>query len=174
MRLLKATVSAALWLLGLACVGLLLAIGVGPRTGSYRTLTVLSGSMRPGIPVGAVVLVTPEPARDLRVGQIVAYNIPVGDHHVVSHRVVQIIKGGNHPVFKTKGDANNAPDPWTTQALDSTMWRVRGTVPVLGNVIHTMRQPLIHTISVLVVPAALAVVLLIAIWGKGPEPQPAT
>ena len=32
-------------MVGIACVGLLLAVGLGPRTGHYRTLTVLSGSM---------------------------------------------------------------------------------------------------------------------------------
>ena len=110
---------------GFAC---LLALGLGPRTGWYRTLTVLSGSMTPRIPVGSVVVVTPESPTKVQVGQVVTYQIPVLDHHVISHRVVKVISGGDHPVLQTKGDANAAPDPWTFQVTDPTVWHVRAGV----------------------------------------------
>jgi signal peptidase len=151
-------------MLGITCVGLLLAVGIGPRTGRYRTLTVLSGSMRPGIPVGAVVVVTPERPDQLRAGQIVTYQIPVDDHRVVTHRVVSVTAAGDHPVFKTKGDANTAPDAWLAQVDDTTVWRVRYVAPRLGLLLHWLRTPLVHTVTVILIPMAIALAWIVGIW----------
>ncbi len=159
-------VTAVVWIIGFGCFGLLGLLGLGPRTGRYTTLTVLSGSMRPGIPVGAVVLATPQPPRALRVGQIITYAIPVDDHRVVSHRVVKILVGGDQPIFVTKGDANNAPDPWHAQLSGSTMWRVRAVIPGLGSAIHTLRQPIVRRIGIYVLPAVVALWWLVDIWRK--------
>lgn len=144
----------------------LVALGVGPRTGLYRTLTVLSGSMKPGIPVGSVVIDTPEKPPDIRVGQIVTYQIPVLDHHVVSHRVVKIVSGGPRPVFQTKGDANGAPDPWTAQTDGSGLWRVRAVVPWAGWAILALRKPVVQHVLVWVLPAILGLVWLLNIWRR--------
>src|SRR5438128_1428470 len=76
----------------------LVGVGLAPRLGFYRPLTVLSGSMRPAFVPGDVVIVTPEPIRDVRPGQVITYAIPVGDHHVETHRVVRVVGGGDHPV----------------------------------------------------------------------------
>lgn len=164
-RLARTVTSIAVWMLVVVCVGLLLAVGLGPRTGRYRTLTVLSGSMRPGIPIGAVVVVTPEQPDQLRVGQIITYRIPIDDHHVVSHRVVKILEGGARPVFQTKGDANDSPDPWIAQVNGGeTLWRVRFVVPGLGRTLQWLRGPVVHTVAVLVLPAVVAVWWIIGIW----------
>ena len=112
-----------------ACLALVI-FGLGPRTGLYRTLTVLSGSMQPLFGAGDVVVATPEPARDLRVGQVITYRIPVGDHHVETHRVIRILKHGDDPVIWTKGDANPVRDPWTARLSGSTIWRQRWVIPV--------------------------------------------
>jgi signal peptidase len=163
-RLVRGLASIAVWMVGIACVGLLLAVGLGPRTGHYRTLTVLSGSMAPRIPVGALVVVTPERPDQLRVGQIVTYAIPVDDHRIVSHRVVEVIEGGDRPVFKTQGDANNAPDPWLAQVNDKTVWQVRYAVPHVGLMILWLRQPWVHTVTVFIFPAILALSWIVRIW----------
>lgn len=160
----RAVATVVVWILGVAGFGLLVFLGIGPRTGRYSTLTVLSGSMRPGIPVGAVVVDTPQRASALRVGQIITYAIPVDDHHVISHRVVKIVTAGDRPVFVTKGDANKADDPWQAQATGQTMWRVRTVLPGLGTAIHGLRRPLIHQIGVFVFPVVLAVSWLVSIW----------
>jgi signal peptidase I len=162
----------AVWVLGIACVGFFLAVGVGPRTGRYATLTVLSGSMRPTIPAGAIVMVTPQRPDQIRVGQVITYKVPEGDRQVVSHRVVEIVRGGDRPVIRTQGDANQAPDPWLAEVDDDTVWRVRYTVPALGRMISWLRQPLVHRISLFLVPAALALVWMVDIWRSEPEPLP--
>src|SRR5438132_7319626 len=89
-------------------VAALVGIGLAPRLGFYRPLTVLSGSMRPAFVPGDVVIVTPERLRDVRVGQVITYAIPVGDRHVETHRVILVLRAGEHPAVITKGVANAA------------------------------------------------------------------
>jgi len=148
-----------------ACL-VLAALGIGPRFGAYRTLTVLSGSMAPHIPVAALVVDTPERPDQLRVGQVITYQIPVGDHRVESHRVVQIVRGGDQPIFVTQGDANAARDPWTAQVTSPTVWRVRWVIPYAGRALLALRAPVVHRVLVWAVPALLAILCLIDIWGR--------
>lgn len=159
------------WLVLVACLALLALVGIGPHFGDYRTLTVLSGSMRPGIPVGAMVIVTPESPQDVRAGQIITYRIPVDDRRVVSHRVVRVVEGEgtDHPVVETQGDANGAPDPWLAEISSPEVWQVRYSVPFVGQAIHSLRQPAVHTGAVRVVPAALAALWLVGIWRNRPD-----
>ena len=172
MRALRALTTVAVWALVLGCIGFFVAVGVGPRTGRYATLTVLSGSMRPTIPEGAVVVVTPLRPSEIRVGQILTYAVPEGDRQVVSHRVVEIVEGGDRPVIRTQGDANNAPDPWLAQVDGDTAWQVRYSVPALGQMINWLRRPMVHRISVFVFPAMLAIVCLVDIWRPDIETPP--
>ena len=152
----------ALVVAALALVGL----GLLPRTGWYRPVTVLSGSMRPAFSPGDMVLVTPEPLRSVRVGQVISYEIPIGDHHIESHRVIAIVRGGAHPVVRTKGDANSAPDPWNAELHGTTAWRVRAVVPKLGWVVFWFRSPLMHELTVFLAPLLLAVFGAVRIWRK--------
>lgn len=171
MKALRVLSTLAVWAVVLVCIGFFLAVGIGPRTGRYATLTVLSGSMRPTIPEGAVVLVTPLRPSEIRVGQILTYAVPEGDHQVVSHRVVEIVRAGDRPVIRTQGDANDAPDPWLAEVDGDTAWQVRYSVPALGQMINWLRQPLVHRISVFVFPAMLAVVCLMDIWRHDAEAE---
>jgi signal peptidase len=156
-------------LLALAAVVVLAAVAVGPRLGLYRMETVLSGSMQPTFSPGDVIIVTPEPVTAVRPGQVISYQIPIGDHHVESHRVVRIVENGPHPVIITKGDNNAEADPWRAQLTSGTAWRERLVIPGVGRVIMWMRQPLLQRICVLVIPILLAVWWLVGIW----RPRPA-
>lgn len=163
-RHLRAGIHLALTVVMAAAFAGLLLLGIGPRTGWYRTLTVLSGSMTPRIPVGSVVLDTPEPPAKVQVGQVVTYQIPVLDHHVVTHRVAKVISGGDHPVLQTKGDANSAPDPWIFQVTDPKVWHVRAVLPGLGWMILTLRKPWLHKMAVVGIPALIAIEWIAGIW----------
>ena len=145
-------------------------VGLGPRVAPYRVVTVLTGSMRPVAPPGSAIVVTPIPLRDVRVGMVITYKIPVLDHRVVSHRVIAVKNAGSaHPTITTKGDANNAPDPWTATLQGATAWRMRAAVPKLGTAVRWLRSPNVNRASTLVVPLALAAIWLSAIWRRGPE-----
>src|SRR5919202_2279948 len=138
----------------IACAALV-GLGLLPRTGWYRPVTVLSGSMEPSFSPGDIVVVTPQPLRDVRIGQVISYRIPVGDHHVQTHRVIEIVRRGAHPLVRTKGDANNEPDPWIAKLHGTTAWRVRAVLPKLGWALFWFRSPLVHNLTVLVAPLLL-------------------
>jgi len=139
-------------------------IGIGPETGKYRVLTVLSGSMRPTLPVGALVVVTPEPLSALRPGQVITFHRPLEDHEVVTHRVVSVGDDHGHPVIETKGDANAAPDPWKAVLQSGPVWKVRFVAPGLGHVLALVRGGQIARIGLIVVPLLLAATWLAQIW----------
>lgn len=147
----------------------LMVLGMGPRTGMYRTLTVLSGSMEPQIQTGAVIFVTPKPVSEIKVGDVLTFQIPDADS-VVTHRVMELNREGGTTSMITKGDANTAPDPWNAIITDDTAWEVRASVPGLGWVIRFMRSPLLKTITVWVVPGLLAGVYLADIWRRKETP----
>ncbi len=159
---------AALTSLVASSVGVLLFVGVLPRTGAYRTLTVLSGSMQPDFAPGDMVVARPTSVDSLKVGDVLVYAIPIGDHHVESHRVVQIVS--RSPLLvRTKGDANKDADPWTAELDGTRVWTVRGTVPYAGQAILWLRSPRVHRVTTLFVPALVAVMLLRGIWRRKDE-----
>lgn len=139
-------------------------LGLGPHTGRYRTATVLSASMRPTIAEGSVVVLTPVPAEQLQVGDVLMYRIPVEDRRVVTHRVVELVERGDRPVVRTKGDANNAPDTWVARLESEPLWQVRAAVPYLGHAVQALRAPQLRLLSIGVVPAVWALLWLRDIW----------
>jgi signal peptidase len=148
-----------------ACLAFLL-LGLGPFTYQYRLLTVQSGSMTPTLPVGAVIAVTPLPLQDVAVGDIITFHMPMQEGVLVTHRVIQIVKPGAHPVVMTKGDANAIPDPWQLRLVKGPAWRVRLVVPHLGYGLLWWRSPLVRTGALFIVPLFLAAIWTKEIWAK--------
>lgn len=156
-------------LLVLAFAALLL-MTVAPRVFHYRTATMLTGSMVPYINPGDIIVDTEEPTTAIRVGQVITYHIPVEDHRVESHRVIWIGHDTDGTLLvRTKGDANNGPDPWTARMTDPTVWQVRGVVPVVGKVIRWLRAPLASLVLSRILPVVLVGWLLASIWLPGGE-----
>lgn len=175
-RALAATGRVVSWLAGgavtlatLSLVGVLVMLSVAPRVGWFRVETVLSGSMRPAFSPGDLLIVAPEPTQTVHVGQVVTYAIPVGDHHVESHRVVHVVKPGVNPVIITKGDANTTADPWHAELRGPTAWKLRMVIPRLGLAIQLLRSPLAHLASVILAPLCFAAIWLRRIW-TSPHP----
>lgn len=171
MRILKTT--ARLLAAGFAAFALLLllVVGLGPRSGLYQTATVLTGSMRPTMPEGSVVLTTPIPARSVRVGDVITYRIPVEDRRIVTHRVVEVLQAGDRAVVRTKGDANKDPDTWMAELTGSTAWKVRAAVPRAGYAFEWLRRPQARRLLVFVVPLLLAFLFLRDIWRPTRAPE---
>ncbi len=141
-----------------------LGLAVGPHTGAYRTTTMLTGSMRPLYPPGAVLIISPQPVSELAPGQVVTFHAPLEDRRVVTHRVVSVDRSGSRPVMVTKGDANPGNDPWAAKLSDDTVWRVRGSVPHLGSAIQMLRTPLAQLVLTRGLPAILLLGLLVSVW----------
>jgi signal peptidase len=148
-----------------------LAVGVGPRTGTYRTATVLTGSMRPEMPPGSLVVLVPVDASTIKVGDVITFEAPVPGHPVVTHRIVRIVEPGEHPVVQTKGDANASRDPWDARISSSPVWRRVAVVPMAGTLINELRSPLLHQLTVYAVPALLFLAWLSSIWSRKPAAE---
>lgn len=104
------------------------------RTGQGSLAPVLSGSMRPGIHEGDIVLTQKVPVTSLHKGDIIVFHPPtVGATVTKVHRIVSIKQLGNGKIeFRTKGDANNAVDPWGTITTSGSASRVIAVIPKLG------------------------------------------
>jgi signal peptidase I len=140
-------------------------LAVGPHVLDYRTMTMLTGSMAPVIDPGDVTIVTPLPVSDITVGMVIAYHIPIDDQHLVSHRVVSVDRAADGSItVQTKGDANQAIDPWQATLQGDTAYQVRAVIPELGHVIEALRTPLISKALVYGAPTLLAGWLLLTIW----------
>lgn len=164
----KSVAQATLFAFLLASAVFFAALAIGPHTGRYRTLTVLTGSMRPSAPPGSVVVVTPIPLSQVRPGMVLTYQIPVLDHRVVTHRVVTVKdQGTTHPTITTKGDANGAPDPWEATLGGGPAWQERFALPHVGALVQALRSPAVHAVAVWGVPSLLAALWLVRIWGGG-------
>lgn len=150
----------------------LVGLAVLPALGLCNTLTVLSGSMEPTFRPGDLVVVTPEPLSDVREGQVIAYSVPVADHQVVTHRVIEVVHGGDAPIVRTKGDSNQAADPWTAKLHGDTAWRMRFVIPHAGSVVRFVRGPAIHMALVLLAPLMLCLIWLYEIWRPERAPVP--
>jgi signal peptidase len=170
-RSLRAWTSALTTAAFVVALGLMLVLGILPHLGLYRPVTVLSGSMRPTFGAGDIIFVTPEPLRDVRVGQVITYRIPIADHHVESHRVVRMLKRGDDPILITKGDANRSADPWTAELHGNVVWVERFHLPMLGRLVLWLRSPLFHKLTVFVLPLLLAAYGLLRIWRSPSKPS---
>lgn len=142
----------------------LAALGLGPRTGQYQVLTVLSGSMAPTISAGSLVVVRPVDPAQLRIGDVITYRIPVQDRRVVTHRVVEMLDPGTTPTVRTRGDALEEPDAWTTRFASGPVWRVETDLPYAGHGLRTMQEPIVRHLTVIGAPVLLALTLLARIW----------
>ena len=141
-----------------------LALGVGPHTGAYRPITMLTGSMQPLYPTGAILIVTPQSIAELAPGQVVTFRAPIEGAPVVTHRVVSVDRSGPQPVITTKGDANPGNDAWSVTMTGPTFWQVRGAVPVLGAVLSMLRKPAVAAVMTKAIPVLLLLGLLKAVW----------
>ena len=140
-------------------------LAIGPHVLGYRTMTMLTASMSPGIDPGDVTIATPLAVTDVTEGMVIAYHIPIGDHQVVTHRVVSVETAPDGTVsVQTKGDANPAIDPWTATLEGDTAYEVRAVIPELGHLIQALRAPVVTQVLLYGAPTLLVGWMLLSIW----------
>ena len=136
---------------------LVLAAGAAIYFGGLSFNTVMSGSMRPGIQPGGLVILHRVSADTLRVGDVIAY-LPPNSSSPIMHRIVSLSATDGSVVVQTQGDANNTLDPGPVR-LDATAYRMAAYVPFLGWLVEL--RPWIWL-------AFAATLVLIALgWGRG-------
>lgn len=105
-----------------------------PRLLGWQLVVVLSGSMKPTLPVGSVAFVEPRDAASVQVGDILTFRVPEDSSNrskdkivQVTHRVVEILPQGQGLGFRTQGDANNGPDGYIVpgrNVVGTVSWHV--------------------------------------------------
>jgi signal peptidase len=165
----KRIISTSVTLVLALTAALFLFLAVGPRFLDYQTSTMLTGSMSPEINPGDVVVSVPVPVDELRVGDIITYSIPVDDHRIETHRIIDVSLSGNVATVQTKGDANPAEDPWKAVLSGNHVYRHVATVPYLGTAIRTLREPFIRNVLLYGATTVLVGGVLLSIWARKPE-----
>lgn len=87
------------------------ASGGEPQAFGYQLKTVLSGSMEPTFLTGSIIAVTPlegEEKKNLKEGDVITY--VDSEERLITHRVIGIKTSGEHVMYETKGDNNDAAD----------------------------------------------------------------
>ena len=101
-------------------------------SGQWHATPVLSGSMRPGMQPGDVVLTQRVPISDLRVRDVVVFHPPNEAKHQIVHRIVKLAVKNGTTSITTWGDANQVVDPVVSSLSGTTAYRMVRVVPLLG------------------------------------------
>jgi signal peptidase len=125
--------------------------------GGWKALNVLTGSMKPTIRPGALVLVHRVPLRDIRPGDIVTYRNPVNSKQTITHRVTKLEKMNGVTMVTVKGDANATPDKPFPGGL--IVGRVEFSLPAVGGYLEALHNPFALA-ALVIIPG------LIVIWAE--------
>jgi signal peptidase I len=101
----------------------------------YERYVIEGGSMGAELPRGSIAFEQVVPTARVRVGDVITYRPPVGGARLVTHRVAWIGPGG---LYRTRGDANGAADPWRFRLTGSTQARLAFHVPLAGYVLAAL------------------------------------
>lgn len=109
-----------------------------PAVFGFNTMSVLSGSMRPYLEPGDIIVGRSVKLPDVKPGDVVTYKV---GSSIVTHRVVEIVGNGSNRMLMTKGDANNTDDGKPI-AEDQLISRVVFRVPYGGYIARFIRSPI--------------------------------
>lgn len=147
-----------------------LALAVGPHLLDYRPVTMLTGSMTPAIPAGAVVLSTFVPADEIGVGDVITLQAPTEAREVVTHRVTEVARSGGAVRVTTQGDGNPLVDPWTAE-LEGPVLRASASLPWIGHPLSVLQRPDVTLVMTRLLPLTLIASLLWTVWRRPTRPR---
>ncbi|MFJ3033163.1 signal peptidase I [Curtobacterium pusillum] len=134
----------------LLVAGLAVVLIVVPKATGSTPLTVLTQSMDPTLPPGTLLVVRPTPVEDIRIGDVVTYQITSGQPAVISHRVVSVASSSDGSrTFTLKGD-NNAladPAPVTAAQVRGVVWYSLPDIGLVNQLVNGSRSWLIPAIA---------------------------
>ena len=130
---------------------------VGPHFG-WQVDAVLSGSMEPRLKVGSLVVTRSVEPETIAVGDIITFRSSAGSDEMITHRVANV--GHSSPIyFETRGDANDATDPFTVPA-SNLVGKVCCHLPYWGYVTEFLKTPFGFLLAV-VIPGTVMIAICI-------------
>jgi signal peptidase I len=135
-----------------------------PSLFGWQRYAIVSGSMTGTYDRGSLVLDEVVPVGELKVGDVITYTPPAGDH-LITHRIAWI---GRDPsgarAYRTKGDANPVADPWTFRLDRPTQARVRVGVPYVGYALMALGRRDVRTLVIALPAVLIALITLAGLW----------
>jgi signal peptidase len=107
-----------------------------PTAFSGTLAIVRSSSMEPAMRAGALAVMLPIDAGDVKIGDIISFDPPWDPDVIVSHRVIGVYYNGDI-MFDTKGDATEDSDPYYIPA-QNVHGRVVFSIPYLGYAMNSI------------------------------------
>lgn len=148
-------------------------LAIAPLVLGWRPYTVLTGSMRPNIQPGDVVMDRPMKVSDADVGDVVTFSDPSRNGALVTHRIRSITRGPLQTDVETRGDANNVSERWSIKTTDK-VGRVVYVIPKVGHVANRIKNHPAGILLLVVVPVLLVGVGVVRrIWQEEDEDEPA-
>ncbi len=128
----------------------------------FHAFTVMSGSMRPTLGVGDVVVERSVAATNVRVGDVITF--PDSERkELVTHRVRAIHIAGERAFVVTRGDANTGYERWAV-AANGHLGRVVYHVPLAGYALVWTRGRNARLLLVVIPAVLLAAFELGRLW----------
>ena len=125
--------------LGVLFVGVFVVQAVPGVVGADASYVVLSGSMEPEISTGDAVIVKSVDPAEIDSGDVITFVRSEGSTPI-THRVVEVVETEEGVAFRTKGDANDDPDPALVPA-ESVTGEVWIVLPYVGHVVMFANTP---------------------------------
>ena len=151
-----------LFIASLVVFGAAVALSVFGKEGTYQLFVVESGSMKPSVDIGSVLLVqpasqvkkivSPVPTPVFNKGDVVTY---LSGDNPVTHRVVEVGKADRQFTYQTKGDANRTPDQGKV-AENQILGKAIIMVPYIGHAVNFAKTQMGY-IFLIVVPITLII-----------------
>lgn len=115
-----------------------------------KTYVIISGSMKPNISVGDIVIARniKNEERELKIGDIISFR---SGHSVITHRIVNIEKDKNGVLrIRTKGDSNNTEDG-VDILINNIEGKVIAVIPKIGSIVRLLHDRTVLMIFLVVV-----------------------
>lgn len=162
------------WLTTLVMVAALVlaTLMILPTLLGYERYVIVSGSMEPTIPTGALVYDEVVPVEEIEVGDIITFVPPpeFGITTPVTHRVVMIDVTGENTrqpglrVFRTQGDANDDVDPWKMVLDGEEQGRYVRHLPYIGYVYWALQQRWVQLLVIAIPSIVLVSYIAVSLW----------
>ncbi|MHB8840597.1 MAG: signal peptidase I [Candidatus Aquicultor sp.] len=130
-------------------------------SGRVGLLIVKSGSMRPHMPPGSLLVFKALKFEDVRDGQIVVFRDGKSPDSLVTHRAVEKVYQDGSAYIRTQGDSNHRPDTGLV-AKDELMGRAVWVIPVAGYILAFTKTPM----GLLALNLSLAFLVLLLVIDK--------
>lgn len=138
-----------------------------PALLGYERYVITSGSMTGAYDRGSLVYDRVVPTASLKVGDVITYDPPAGagPSGLVTHRIATIATApGGARVYRTKGDANAAADPWTFSLSGANQARAAFHLPYVGYGLAALSDRRLRMLIIGVPALLVAMSVLAGLW----------